>query len=393
MPSSLGRTTRPIRIHCPHTKIGFVFNCLVLSPLRVGPAASLFPQRNFFNLRRRPQLGRRIIIVGMVRYGIVGFGLHGVKRLMPGFAGASNSTVVALSRRNLAQGRKDAEHFNIAHAFATTEELCACPEVDVVFVSSPNALHVTDTLTALRHGKAVLCEKPMAMNASEAEQMSNAAREAGLLLGIAQCFRFEESTRRIREKVQAREIGKIISIRIDFTFAGLNSQRRWLTDSKLAGGGPIGDVGVHTIDAMRYILGSEPHSVMAMTSADQNAGTVESSALLSLRFSDGVLGGSYVSYRSPYQTPIEIYGVEGTIRAHDGLNVDHPITIETIKGSEVQREEVSNYDTYSRQVDAFSSAFQNKEAFPVPAEEGLHNQRILDACYRSAESGREELVR
>jgi len=328
----------------------------------------------------------------MVRYGIVGFGLHGVKRLMPGFAGASNSTVVALSRRNHAQGRQDAEHFKIAHPFATTEELCACPDVDVVFVSSPNALHLSDTLTALKHRKPVLCEKPMAMNAAEAEQIVNAARKAGLLVGIAQCFRFEESIRRIREKVQAGEIGKVISIRIDFTFAGLNSPRSWLTDSKLAGGGPIGDVGVHTIDAMRYILGSEPHSVMAMTSADEDAGTVESSALLSLRFANGVLGSSYVSYRSPYQSPIEIYGAEGIVRANDGLNVDHPITIETIAGSDVRREEVTNYDTYSRQVDAFSAAFENREAFLVPAEEGLQNQRILDACYRSAESGREEKV-
>jgi 1,5-anhydro-D-fructose reductase (1,5-anhydro-D-mannitol-forming) len=328
----------------------------------------------------------------MVRYGIVGFGLHGVKRLMPGFAGASNSTVVALSRRNLAQGREDAKRFNVPHVFASTEELCQSVDVDVVFVSSPNAFHLSDTLTSLKHGKAVLCEKPMAMNSAEAEQMKQAAEKAGLLLGIAQCFRFEDSVRRIREKVRAGETGKVISIRIDFTFAGLNSPRTWLNDVKLAGGGPIGDVGVHCIDSMRFILGSEPQSVMAMTSADENAGSVESSALLSLRFSNGVLGSSYVSYRAPYQTPIEIYGTEGTIRAHDGLTVDHPITIETRSGSEIAREEITNYDTYSRQVDAFSAAFENKEAFPISAEEGLQNQRILDACYRSAASGREEQV-
>jgi 1,5-anhydro-D-fructose reductase (1,5-anhydro-D-mannitol-forming) len=328
----------------------------------------------------------------MIRYGIVGFGLHAVKRLMPGFAGANNSRVVALSRRNIEQGREDAKRFGIEHVFATTEELCQCADVDVVFVSSPNALHVSDTLTAVKYGKAVLCEKPMAMNTAEAEQMATAARERGVLLGIAQCFRFENSVRKIRERVQAGEIGKVISIRVDFTFVGLNSPRRWLNDSKLAGGGPIGDVGVHCIDAMRYILGDEPVAASAMTETDENSGSVESLALLSLKFANGAMGSSFVSYRAPYQTPIAVYGTEGTIRALDGLTVDHPITIEVQKGSSVEREEITNYQTYSRQVDAFSAAVETKNAFPVPAEEGVQNQRVLDACYRSAKSGREERV-
>jgi predicted dehydrogenase len=328
----------------------------------------------------------------MIRYGIAGFGLHAVKRLMPGFAAAKNSQVVALSRRNIEQGREDAQRYSIPHASATTEELCRCPDVDVIFVASPNALHLADTLTAIKHRKAVLCEKPMAMNAAEAEQMSNAARERGVLLGIAQCFRFEDSVQRIRELVQSGEIGKVTSIRIDFTFPGLNSPRRWLHDSKLAGGGPIGDVGVHCIDAMRFILGTEPRSVTAMTEADADAGTVESSALLSLRFTDGVLGRSYVSYRAPYQSPVEVFGTAGTLRAFDGLTVDHPIVIEVQKGADVLREELTNYDTYSRQVDSFSAAFEKKAEFPVPAIEGVQNQRILDAFYRSAKSGREEQV-
>jgi predicted dehydrogenase len=328
----------------------------------------------------------------MIRYGIAGFGLHAVKRLMPGFAAAKNSQVVALSRRNTEQGREDAQRYSIPHAFATTEELCRCPDVDVIFVASPNALHLADTLTAIKHRKAVLCEKPMAMNAAEAEEMSNAARERGVLLGIAQCFRFEDSVQRIRELVQSGEIGKVTSIRIDFTFPGLNSPRRWLHDSKLAGGGPIGDVGVHCIDAMRFILGTEPRSVTAMTEADADAGTVESSALLSLRFTDGVLGRSYVSYRAPYQSPVEVFGTAGTLRALDGLTVDHPIVIEVQKGADVLREELTNYDTYSRQVDSFSAAFEKKAEFPVPAIEGVQNQRILDAFYRSAKSGREEQV-
>jgi predicted dehydrogenase len=331
-------------------------------------------------------------VKGMIRYGIVGFGLHAVKRLMPGFAGAKNSTVVALSRRNVEQGHDDAQRYEIAKAYATTAELCAASDVDVVFVSSPNSLHLADTLTAVKYGKAVLCEKPMAMNVAEAEEMTRAARDRGVLLGVAQCFRFEDSVDRIRERVQGGDIGRIKSIRVDFTFPGLNSPRRWLTDSALAGGGPIADVGVHCIDSMRHILGREPIAAHAMIEKDEHSGSVEASAMISLRFTDGVMGSSYVSYRAPYQTPIEIIGSEGTIRARDGLTVDHPIVIEVQRGYKVAREEVSNANAYSRQVDAFSDAYEGKSSFPVPAVEGLQNQHVLDACYRSAKSGREEAI-
>jgi len=329
----------------------------------------------------------------MVRYGIAGFGLHAVKRLMPGFFAAKRSRVVALSRRNLQQGQADASRFGIAHVFPSTEELCKCPDVDAVFVTSPNAMHLADVLTAIRHGKPVLCEKPLALNAAEAEQMTAAADKSRILLGIAQCFRFEASVRRMRESVQRQEIGRVLAIRSDFTFPGVGSPRRWLHDAAIAGGGPIADIGVHCIDAMRYILGDEPERVFAATVSDEHCGSVEASALLSLKFSRGAVGSSLVSFRAPYQTPITILGTEGTIYAHDGLTVDHPVVIERRKGESVESEEVSNADIYARQVDAFSAAIEDGVAFPVGAAEGVQNQRILDALYLSAKSGREEELR
>ena len=94
----------------------------------------------------------------MVRFGIVGFGLHAVKRLMPGFAQAKRCRVTALSRRDLQRAKESARQFEIEHAFASTAELCASPEVDAVFVSSPDGLHRDDVLEAVHHGKPVLCE-------------------------------------------------------------------------------------------------------------------------------------------------------------------------------------------------------------------------------------------
>src|SRR5579885_3559109 len=134
----------------------------------------------------------------MVRFGILGFGLHAVRRLMPGFALAKACQVTALSRRDLAKARASAAEFNVPLAFDSGAELCRSPEVDAVFVTTPNALHLQDVLTAVAAGKPVLCEKPMGLHAGECRQMVEAARAANVLLGVAQVFRFENSTARPR---------------------------------------------------------------------------------------------------------------------------------------------------------------------------------------------------
>src|SRR5437660_11924434 len=173
---------------------------------------------------------------------------------MPGFALARNCKVVALSRRDSNKAREAAAKYGIPHIFASTEELCRCPEVDAVLVTTPNACHLQDVLTAAAARKPVLCEKPMGMNADECRQMVESARKAGVLLGVAQVFRFEESTRRLRERIASGEIGKLVFARAEFSFSFNHHARTWINDRSIAGGGPISDVGVHCIAALRYIL-------------------------------------------------------------------------------------------------------------------------------------------
>ena len=103
----------------------------------------------------------------MVNFGIVGFGLHAVKRLMPGFLAANHCRVTALSRRTMEKARESARLHNIPLAFDSAEALCQSPQVDAVFVATPNASHLQDVLLAIKHGKPVLCETPMAINAEQ----------------------------------------------------------------------------------------------------------------------------------------------------------------------------------------------------------------------------------
>jgi len=327
----------------------------------------------------------------MLRFGIAGFGLHAVRRLIPGFALAQNCKVVALSRRDANEARKNAAQYGIPHVFASTEELCRCPEVDAVLVTTPNVRHLQDVLTAVAAGKPVLCEKPMGMNSDECRRMVEAARNAGVVLGVAQVFRFEESTARFRERVAAGDIGHPIFARSEFSYPGSGHARAWLYNRSMSGGGPIADVGVHCIDALRYILQDEPRRVTAVGGPDEQSGDVEAAAVVTLEFQRGTLATVLVSTRAHYRTPLEIVGDAGVLCADDALNVEHPIKLDLWReGQRVAEETVSNQLAYARQVDAFAAAVEGREVFPVPGEEGWRNQLILDAAYRSLSSGKSE---
>jgi predicted dehydrogenase len=329
----------------------------------------------------------------MIRFGIAGFGLHAGKRLMPGFALAQNCKVVALSRRDQVKAREASRQFGIPRVFTSTEELARCSEVDVVFVATPNACHLSDVLAAVAAGKPVLCEKPMAMNAGECRQMIAAARKAGVLLGVAQVFRFEETTARFRRHVAEDDIGRPVFARSEFSFPGINHVRTWIYSRAIAGGGPIADIGVHCIDALRYVLQDEVVGIGALGHSDERSGDVEAAASLTLEFRQGTLAVILVSMRAQYRTPFEIVGDSGAVRADDAFNVERPIRIELRRNGEVVSEEtVSNSLAYARQVDSFAAAVQGCEVFPCPGEEGLKNQLCLDAAYRSLKSGKVEQV-
>ena len=312
----------------------------------------------------------------MIRFGIAGFGLHAAKRLMPGFAKAHNCRVTALSRRDPERAKESAREFGIEHAFTSTAELCACPDVDAVFIATPDAMHLADVSEAVRHRKPVLVEKPMAMNAAEARLMVQSANHAGVLLGVAHVMRFEESVRWFRERIASGTVGKPVLARAAFVAPLLTSARTWIDDPRLATGGPLADVGVHCVDTLRYILNDEVQSVMAQATYDSHW-VVEASGTTLFRFASGTLATMSVSARAPYQTLLEVIGEDGILFAVNALNVEHPITLDLRRA-------------YTAQVEAFADAVESGMPFAIPGEEGLQNQRILDAIFRSVKSGNSE---
>jgi len=330
----------------------------------------------------------------MVRFGIAGFGLHAVKRLMPGFAKATGCRVTALSRRSMGAARDSAAEYKIPAGFDSVAAMSASPEVDAVLVTTPNSSHLADVLAAIDAGKHVLCEKPLAMNSDECRKMVEAARRRGVIFGVAHVFRFNDSVRRFRELVTSGSIGNAIFARSEFSFlADPSHPRKWLYDASIAGAGPIFDIGVHCIDTLRFVLNDEVMRVSASAASDERSGDVESAASLTLEFSRGTIGTVLVSYRAAYRTPLELIGDAGAVKAENALNVEHAIEIQFQRESGVvERTTVSNQAVYALQVDAFADAIEGKSKFPIPGEEGWQNQEVLDAAMRSLRTGKSENV-
>jgi predicted dehydrogenase len=329
----------------------------------------------------------------MVRYGILGFGLHGWKRLVPAFAGAKNSKLTGIWRRNLDKAMANASDYGIDTVFATAEELCASPHVDAVFVTSPDAFHMRDSLLAMSHHKAVLCEKPLAMSVEEVEQMLLAAKQAKVLFGVAQNFRYNRSVQLIREWVQAGRIGNPVFATSHFYFQSAESQRAWIYDPSLARGGPIGDVGIHCLDTLRYILQDDVTAVTTVAHRDAQSGAVEASAALSMDFRNGAIGSILVSFRSPYRSLVEIVGETGVIRSENGLTVTGMVDVQLMESGKVlDSKQVTNADAYCRMLDGFSDAIEGRGSYRASGEDGLDNQRVLDAAYSSWQSGRKEII-
>lgn len=328
-----------------------------------------------------------------VRFAILGFGLHAVRRLLPAFSQCKEAALTGMWRRDQAAAALDCAKHGISNCFPAREALCSSPEVDVVLITSPDAMHRDDMLLAMKHGKAVLCEKPVGMNATEAEEMAAAAKAAGLFYGVAQNFRYNRSAEWIREQIAAGLIGRPQLAHAQYSYPAAQSPRKWITDPTLATGGPIADVGVHCIDALRYILGAEVVSVSTVAQKDEASGRVEAIASLQLEMTGGVYANVTTSARALYRSLVEVNGSDGVLIAENGLTVDRPVELVRRRAGElVETVTVDNGDGYTRMLDSFALAFRGQGSFAASGEDAIANMRAVDAAYASWRSGVREAV-
>lgn len=319
-----------------------------------------------------------------IRYGIIGFGRFAEKSIAGAIQASPNSSLVAIQKRSREAAEQKARELGVPLAFDSVEALVAHPAVDAVFIVSANSAHCPETLAAARAGKHVLVEKPMAMDVGEAETMIGVAALSGVKLMVGHMLRLSPLVRRIREVVQGGALGEVVYARADFVYDARLSKRGWLLDRRIAGGGPVFDVGVHCLDTLRYVLEDEVVDVQSQLQPLPTAETTESAAQLQLKFSRGTIGSIYCSYISSVrQTLIELHGTEATLSATGFTTGSRTLELTIVRGEsdrpgKVDVEKIAVPNLYIEEITHFSDCILKNLEPLLTGSNGLANQRVLD---------------
>jgi predicted dehydrogenase len=325
-----------------------------------------------------------------VSWGVLGAANIGLEKVIPGMQRGRVSHVDAIASRDLAKAQAAASALGIARAYGAYEELLADPAIEAVYIPLPNELHVPWTIRALEAGKHVLCEKPIALDANEAQALVAARDRTGKLVAEAFMVRHHPQWRRAREIAHSGAIGEARAIQTFFAYRLLDADN---IRNKPPGGGALYDIGCYAILTARYVFGAEPTRVMASLDIDPKFGTDRlASALIEFP------GGRRLTFTCATQLPncqqVTIVGEAGRVEVAVPFNalVDRPMRIVIDSGVDLvgggaKVEEFPLCDQYTLQGDAFSRAVLGEAPLEFPIEDAIANMRVIDAAFRSAKSG------
>ncbi len=313
-----------------------------------------------------------------LNWGILGCARISRRGLIPGIQGSRTGRLAALASRDGDKARRWAAEFGIAKAYSSYEDLLGDHEITAVYIPLPNELHLPWTLRAAAAGKHVLCDKPLGLNAAEAEEMVSECRRRGVVLMEGFMWRHHPRTSKVIELVGAGRIGDVRLVRCSFSF-GIDRDD-WRLDPG-RGGGSLWDVGCYGVNTCRLVCGAEPSHVAA--TARWWPSGVDMTLVATLRFTDGAIGQVDCSFELPYRCHFEIVGTRGAIEVPDAyVPGDRPEVIVRY-GESIERLPVPAANQYSAMVDHFSRCVAAGRT-EGPAEDGLANMRVLDAVLDAA---------
>lgn len=314
----------------------------------------------------------------IIRFGILGCARISRRGLIPGIQQSGTAELTAIASRNGQTAAAWAAEFAIPRHYASYEELVADPEIDAVYIPLPNELHRPWVLQCAVAGKHVLCEKPLALDVSEAEAMVAACRSAGVVLMEAFMWRHHPRVSRVRQMLAGGELGELRLVKMDFSFDIDRSD--WRLDPS-RGGGALFDLGCYAINAARLFTGAAPQEVLAR--AHRYRTGVDMTLAMALRFPNDCLALADCSFECPHRDRLEIVGTRASVEFPDGVlpAVESQLVLRREGHAEVLS--FAACDQYAEQVKAFCAGIAAGQ-LPEPAEDGLENMRVVDAVRRAA---------
>lgn len=303
-------------------------------------------------------------------------------KFMAGVAQSEQCDVLAVASRDAGRAAQYARQNGIERAYGSYEQLLEDPDVQAVYISLPNALHLEWTQRALRSGKHVLCEKPLSRHVSEVEAAFDVAESAGRLLMEAFMWRHHPQTARLVELVQSGSIGRLALVRAAFSFAiGAEDAANVRLSAELSGGALM-DVGCYCVNAARLLAG-EPEAVSGhqLTGGDG----VDVAFVGSMRFGDpAVLAHFDAGIALTGRDELEVVGEEASLFLDDPWHCREPV-IELRRGATVQRIEVEAADSYRLEAENLSAAIRGEAEPLLGRADAVGQARVIEALYAEAQ--------
>ena len=330
-----------------------------------------------------------------IGYCIIGLGRISMGHFMPATLTSKNSRVTGLVSGHRDKALAEAAKYGVPessiYTYETMDQIKNNPAIDAVYVALPNSMHAEYTIRSARAGKHVLCEKPMATSVADSQAMIKACSDAGKKLMIAYRCHYEPTNLRATQLIREGHLGKIQGIE---SANGFNERAgEWRLDRKLAGGGPLMDMGVYSLNAFRYLTGEEPTDIKAFSSVIDHDGrfdTVEETVSWTMKFPSGAVASSNTTYGAPMNGFYRVHGSLGFLYVEPafGYQGQHltaqfadpaggkPITLD---------EPNANRDPsqFVAQADYFSSCILEDKSPKTAGEEGLLDMQYMSKIYES----------
>jgi predicted dehydrogenase len=327
---------------------------------------------------------------GKLGIALVGLGGYSTGQLAPALQETKHCYLAGIVTGTPAKAEKWKSQYNIPdkniYNYQTFDSIKDNPDIDIVYVVLPNALHAEYVIRAAKAGKHVICEKPMAVTVEDCDRMIEACKQAGKMLSIGYRLHFEPHNLEMMRLGKEKVFGNIKSLKAENGFSGPSG---WRLNKKLAGGGPLMDMGIYCVQGVRYTTGMEPIAVRAQEGPKTDKETfreVEQSINWQLEFPGNIIADCKTSYAEG-MSHLRAEAEKGWFELQPAFGYGG-IDGKTSKGDM----NLPNVNQQARQMDDFAEAIKNKRSTPVPGEMGRQDVKILLAIYKAAASGKRELI-
>jgi predicted dehydrogenase len=337
--------------------------------------------------RSRPKTSQR----RSVRYAVIGLGHIAQAAVLPAFKHAKrNSTLAALVSGEQKKLKQLSRRYGVTRTcgYDGVDELFASGEIDAVYIALPNDMHKEYTMRAARAGLHVLCEKPMAVNTSECEEMIRATREANVKLMIAYRLHFERANLEVAKLARTGKLGELRFFTSDFSMQVSDDNVRLNPSEK--GGGPLYDIGIYCMNAARYCLGEDPVEVWAAgtRSKDPRFRDVDETVAAVMRFKDERVASFTCSFGAADKSVYSITGTKGSVTLDPAFEYAVGLSYRLKIGERESRKKFSKSDQFAPELLYFSDCVLNDREPEPSGEEGLADVQIIEAMLQSIASGR-----